>query len=64
MLENWSVRDGQIIFNGHGANLVSVKKYKDFELIVDWKITKKGDSGIYLRGIDHLPKIVMNNSVE
>ncbi len=50
MLENWSVKDGQIIFNGHGANLVSVKKYKDFELVVDWRITRKGDSGIYLRG--------------
>jgi len=50
MHENWSVRDGQIIFNGKGANLVSKKIYKDFELIVDWKITKKGDSGIYLRG--------------
>lgn len=50
MFENWSVKDGQIVFNGHGANLVSKKKYKDFELIVDWKITKEGDSGIYLRG--------------
>jgi HEAT repeat protein len=50
MVENWSVKDGQIVFNGHGANLVSVKKYKDFELIVDWKITREGDSGIYLRG--------------
>lgn len=50
MFENWSVKDGQIVFNGNGANLVSVKKYKDFELIVDWKITRKGDSGIYLRG--------------
>lgn len=50
MFENWSVKDGQIVFNGRGANLVSAKKYKDFELIVDWKITREGDSGIYLRG--------------
>jgi len=50
MAENWSVRDGQIVFNGHGANLVSAKNYNDFEMIVDWKITKAGDSGIYLRG--------------
>ncbi len=50
MAENWSVKDGQIIFNGHGANLVSTKIYKDFEMVVDWKITKEGDSGIYLRG--------------
>ena len=50
MTENWSVRDGMIVFNGKGANLVSAKRYKDFDMIVDWKITKKGDSGIYLRG--------------
>jgi len=51
MHENWSVRDGSIVFNGKGANLCSVKDdYGDFEMIVDWRITKKGDSGIYLRG--------------
>ena len=47
---NWSVKDGMIWFNGNGDNLCSVKQYGDFELLVDWKITKKGDSGIYLRG--------------
>jgi HEAT repeat protein len=47
---NWSVRDGTIVFNGKGDNLCSVKDYGDFELIVDWRITKDGDSGIYLRG--------------
>jgi hypothetical protein len=49
-LLNWSVRDGCIWFNGSGDNLCSVKEYGDFELLVDWKITKAGDSGIYLRG--------------
>jgi hypothetical protein len=47
---NWSVKDGYIWFNGNGENLCSVKEYGDFEMIVDWKISKKGDSGIYLRG--------------
>jgi HEAT repeat protein len=47
---NWSVKDGCIWFNGEGDNLCSVKDYGDFEMLVDWKITKKGDSGIYLRG--------------
>ncbi len=47
---NWSVKDGCISFSGAGANLCSEKKYGDFELIVDWRITKNGDSGIYLRG--------------
>ncbi len=48
--KNWSVRDGMIVFNGEGDNLLSDKEYDDFEMIVNWKISKKGDSGIYLRG--------------
>ena len=47
---NWSVRDGMIVFQGEGNNLLSDKEYGDFELIVNWRITKKGDSGLYLRG--------------
>ncbi|MFZ2287951.1 MAG: family 16 glycoside hydrolase [Bacteroidales bacterium] len=50
MLTNWSVRDGMIWFSGNGDNLCSVRDYGDFEMYVDWRITKDGDSGIYLRG--------------
>lgn len=50
MRTNWSVRDGMIVFNGSGDNLCTVKEYGDFEMLVDWRITKDGDSGIYLRG--------------
>ncbi len=48
--QDWVVKDGLLIFTGHGDNLCTVKKYGDFELYVDWKITEKGDAGIYLRG--------------
>jgi HEAT repeat protein len=47
---NWTVKDGCIWFSGSGNNLCSVVEYGDFEMIVDWKISKAGDSGIYLRG--------------
>jgi hypothetical protein len=47
---NWSVKDGCIWFSGKGDNLCSIKEYGDFEMLVDWKISKAGDSGIYLRG--------------
>ena len=50
MLTNWSVKDGAIYFSGEGDNLCTKKMYGDFEMIVDWKISKHGDSGIYLRG--------------
>ena len=50
MTSAWTVQDGVLVFNGKGDNLCTVKDYGDFELLVDWKIEAKGDSGIYLRG--------------
>jgi hypothetical protein len=47
---DWIVKDGLLIFTGHGENLATNKKYADIEMYVDWKITEKGDAGIYLRG--------------
>ena len=49
-LPHWSVKDGVINYDGKGQSLQTVKDYGDFELLVDWKIEPKGDSGIYLRG--------------
>jgi hypothetical protein len=48
--ESWSVKDGAIWFSGDGGNLCTIKPYGDFEMVVDWKISRHGDSGIYLRG--------------
>lgn len=50
MRKNWKVVDGALIFDSHGSHLCTVKDYGDFELLVDWKIEAKGDSGLYLRG--------------
>lgn len=50
MRAHWKVEDGVLVFDGKGDNLCTVKDYGDFELLVDWKILPKGDSGIYLRG--------------
>ncbi|MBO0700104.1 MAG: DUF1080 domain-containing protein [Zavarzinella sp.] len=75
MEATWTVKDGilhqdpQVVEvkgkqQKRGVNLQTEKDYGDFELWVDWKIEKAGDSGIYLRGqpqvqiwdSDHLPK--------
>ena len=48
--EHWKVKDGVIKYDGKGGSLPTEKEYADFELYVDWKIEKGGDSGIYLRG--------------
>jgi len=50
MRAHWKVENGVLVFDGKGQNLCTAKDYKNFELLVDWKILPKGDSGIYLRG--------------
>lgn len=50
MRQHWTVEDGVLIFDGKGKSLCTAKDYGNFEMYVDWKIKKGGDSGIYLRG--------------
>jgi hypothetical protein len=51
MRQHWKVEDGVIVFDGKGDSLATLRDdYGDFEMLVDWKILKDGDSGIYLRG--------------
>ncbi|HET7361143.1 MAG TPA: DUF1080 domain-containing protein, partial [Salinimicrobium sp.] len=54
MRQSWKVEDGELTFTGEGSNIVTQKKYGDFEMFVDWKIyddgQQNGDAGIYLRG--------------
>ena len=50
MREHWKAENGEIVFDGKGDSLCTKKDYGDFEMLVDWKIPPKGDSGIYLRG--------------
>lgn len=54
MRDSWTVKNGELLFLSHGNNLATIKKYGDFEMLVDWKIIDdkkgEGDAGIYLRG--------------
>jgi hypothetical protein len=51
VLKHWSVQpDGVLYYDGKGDSLQTVKDYGNIELLVDWKIEEKGDSGLYLRG--------------
>ncbi|MFO0876690.1 MAG: DUF1080 domain-containing protein [Gemmataceae bacterium] len=48
---HWKIQpDGVLYYDGKGDSLQTIKDYGNFELLIDWKIEEKGDSGIYLRG--------------
>src|SRR5439155_2609958 len=51
---SWEVRDGAIFCNEKpGTDLLTVEKFGDFELSVDWKISDGGNSGIHLRATEN-----------
>jgi len=61
MRQHWRVQDGVLVYDGKGRSLATIKDYADFEMLVDWKILKDGDSGIYLRGTPQVP-VLRNHS--
>ncbi|MCE9612413.1 MAG: DUF1080 domain-containing protein [Chthoniobacter sp.] len=48
---HWSVENGELVNDGHGAYATTEKDYGDFELLVEYKTVARADSGIYLRGV-------------
>jgi hypothetical protein len=48
--EHWKVQNDELINDGQGADLVTAKSYRNFELRLEWKIPVRGDSGVYLPG--------------
>lgn len=46
---HWKVEDGQLVNDGKGVYLTTDESLGDIELLVDYKLLPKGDSGIYLR---------------
>lgn len=59
----WVVKDGELrgelsagAESGDGGDIVTLKKYRDFELVYDWKLGKGGNSGVKYFVEERLPK--------
>jgi len=48
--KHWSVENGELVNDGHGAYLTTDKDYGDYELRLEYKTVPRADSGIYLKG--------------
>jgi hypothetical protein len=49
--KHWRVENGELVNDGTGQYLTTLKDYGDFELRLEYKTVPKADSGIYLRGV-------------
>lgn len=55
----WTIEDGCLKFNGKGGgeqqggdggDLIFEKRFKNFELLFDWKVTRRANSGVFVLG--------------
>jgi hypothetical protein len=51
MLQHWKVENGELLNDGHGKYATTTKDYANFELLLEYNMAPKGDSGIYLRNV-------------
>jgi hypothetical protein len=61
MRQHWTVENGELVNDGHGAYATTEKDYGDFELLLEYRTVPMADSGIYLRGV---PQIQIWDSTE
>jgi hypothetical protein len=53
----WSVVDGTLAKSASVGDIVSVNRFGDFELAIEWKIAPGGNSGIFYRGTEQYEHI-------
>src|SRR5687768_6837213 len=52
MPAGWQVVNAALTRVGGGGDIVTVDKYKNFELQLEWNISPGGNSGVFYRGVE------------
>lgn len=67
-ISGWKIIDGILNNSGvgsdHGGDIVTRKKYQDFELSLEWKVGSKSNSGIFYHVNDKLGKAIYESGPE
>ena len=48
----WDIKDGALWKDGNANDMITKEQFGDFELELEWKIGKAGNSGIFYRGTE------------
>lgn len=58
--DGWQARDGALTRAGKAGDLITTEKFGNFELLIDWKISHGGNSGIFYRAAEDTEAIYQN----
>jgi hypothetical protein len=59
----WTVQDGVLVRTGKAGDLITTDAFDHFELLIDWKISHGGNSGIFYRATEE-SEVIYNTSPE
>lgn len=67
-IKGWKIIDGVLNNSGvgsdHGGDIVTVKKFENFELAMEWKVASKSNSGIFYRVNEKVGKAIYESAPE
>lgn len=53
----WHARDGTLVKDGPTDDIVSVDQFGDFELEFEWRISSRGNAGVFYRATEEYEKL-------
>ncbi len=60
--EGWRIENGALVKEKPVADIVSKDEFGDFELEIEWKIGRAGNSGIFYRGTEEYDHVYLERS--
>jgi hypothetical protein len=57
MPAGWQIVDGMLAKSGSVGDIVTKDQFGNFELALDWKVTKGGNAGVFYRGTEEYDRI-------
>ena len=61
--EGWSIQEDGTLLGKGGGDIITKEKFENYELVVEWKIEARGNSGILLR-VDESPQRIWHHAPE
>lgn len=59
----WQAVDGELHRVSRGGDIITLEKFRDFELTLDWKVAEGGNSGVFYRAIEG-PQLIYHQAQE
>ena len=55
--QGWTVRDGVLMKSGPTDDIITTDQFGDFELELEWKLSSRGNAGLFYRGTEEYEKV-------